>query len=334
MPGTNEIASDWAWVEVTRGSLVESRHAISYCVWQNGEVVRGAGDFESPVIYRSAAKPLQAIQVVESGAPDRYGFSDAELAMVVGSHDGSPSHAAGARSMLGKVGVSPDVLRCGGHRSITRSVYEDYVRQGFEWGRLEDNCSGKHSGMIAAAAAKGEDVASYAEIDHPCQQRNLANVALFTGVPVADIAIGVDGCAVPCFGVPLPTMARAIARFTSADDAPAEKAEAVARIRDVVRKYPEMVAGPRRFDTVVMKASDGALLSKEGAEGVVTIGIGDENAGIAIKVHDGAARALNAFASALLVDLGLVPHAAVAPWYPKTVDSREGDPVGRIQVPW
>jgi len=332
MPGTE--VSDCAWVEVTRGPVVESRHAVSYCVWKDGKIVRGAGDFESPVIYRSAAKPLQAIQVVESGAPGRYGFTDAELAMVVGSHDGSPSHAAAARSMLGKVGVSPDLLRCGGHPSITRSVYEDYLRQGYKWGRLEDNCSGKHSGMIASAAASGEDVAGYAALEHPCQQRNLANISMFTGVPVDAIAIGIDGCAVPCFGVPLPAMARGIARFTSDDEVPPAKAEAVARIREVVRRHPEMVAGPRRFDTVVMRASGGALLSKEGAEGVVTIGIGGENAGIAIKVHDGATRALNAFASALLLDLGLVPAAAVEAWYPKTIDTREGDPVGRIEVRW
>jgi L-asparaginase II len=334
VPEANASSTDCAWVDVTRGPVVESRHAISYCVWQNGEILRGAGDLEASVIYRSAAKPLQAIQVVESGAPDRFGFTDAELAMVVGSHDGSPSHAAAARSMLGKVGVSPDLLRCGGHASITRSVYEDYLRQGYEWGRLEDNCSGKHSGMIASAAASGEDVGGYAAIGHPCQQRNLANISLFTGVPVDEIAIGVDGCAVPCFGVPLPAMARAIASFTSPDDTPPQKAEAVARIRDVVRKHPEMVAGPRRFDTVVMTATGGALLSKEGAEGVVTIGIGGENAGIAIKVHDGATRALNAFAAALLLDLGLVPAAAVERWYPRTIDTREGNPVGRIEVQW
>jgi len=334
----SEIATDrnadWAWVELTRGGIVESRHAISYCVWHNGEVVRSAGDMDSPVMYRSAAKPLQAIQVVESGAPERYGFTDEELAMVVGSHDGAPHNAATARSMLGKIGASPDLLRCGGHRALDRSVYESYVREGYEWGRLEDNCSGKHSGMIGAAVARGEDPASYADADHPCQQRNLNHVALFTGVPAEEIVVGVDGCAVPSFAVPLPAMARAMARFTTPNGVPPEKANAVARIRDVVRKHPDMVAGPRRFDTVVMRASDGRLLSKEGAEGVVTIGVADDDTGIAIKVHDGAQRALNAFAAALLADLELVPAASVEHWYPKTVDTREGDPIGNMEVRW
>jgi L-asparaginase II len=313
---------------------VESRHAVSYCVWRKGEVVRGAGDLESPVIYRSAAKPLQAIQVFESGAPERFGFTDEEAAMIVGSHDGSPRHAAAARSMLGKVGVSPDLLRCGGHRALDTEVYESYVREGYRWGRLEDNCSGKHSGMIAAAVAHGEDPARYAEPDQPGQVRNLENVALFAGVPITSVVPGTDGCAVPCFAVPLPAMACAIARFTSPDAVPTDKAEAVARIRRVVRAHPEMVAGPRRFDSIVMRATDGRLLSKEGAEGVVTIGVADEDTGIAIKVHDGAHRALSAFASALLVDLGLVEPAVAKRWYPATIDTREGDPVGRIEVQW
>jgi len=319
-------------IQLTRGPLVESRHRVSYCVWRAGEVVRSSGDVASPVFYRSAAKPLQAIAVVESGAPDRFGFTDAELAMVVGSHDGSPMHAAAARSMLSKIGVSPDLLRCGGHRALDRSVYEQYVREGYRWGRIEDNCSGKHSGMIGAAVAMGEEPATYAERDHPVQLANLANVALFTGEQ--EIPIGTDGCAVPSFAVPLPAMAKAIGRFTTPDLCPSAKQEAVARLRDVVARHPEMVAGPTRFDTIVMRATKGALLSKEGAEGVVTIGVANESTGIAIKIEDGAQRALNAFAAALLADLGLAPRDATALWFPQAILSREGAPVGEFEVAW
>lgn len=321
-----------AEVRITRGSQVESRHEVSYCVWRDGAVVRAAGDVETPHYYRSAAKPLQALTVVQSGAADRFRFSDEELAMVVGSHDGSPQHAATARSMLAKIGVSPDLLRCGGHRPLDREVYESYVRAGYAWGRTEDNCSGKHSGMIGAAMALDADPSRYAEPDHVVQQRNLAQVALFTDVPAAEIGIGVDGCAVPSFSVPLAAMAKAIARYTTPELVPEESQEAAARIRDVVAKHPEMVAGPRRFDTVIMRATNGKLLSKEGAEGVVTIGVADERTGIAIKIHDGGQRALNAFAAALLSELDLVPAAATARWYPRDILSREGDPVGRLEV--
>jgi len=305
---------------------------VSYCVWREGAVVRASGDIAEPVFYRSAAKPLQAVAVVESGAPDRFGFTEAELAMVVGSHDGSPTHAATAKSMLGKIGVSPDLLRCGGHRALDRGVYEQYVRDGYRWGRLEDNCSGKHSGMIGAAVAMGEDPKTYADRNHPVQRANLENVRLFTGWD--DVAVGVDGCAVPCFAVPLEAMAKGIARFTTPELCPDGKQQAVARILDAVAAHPEMVAGPRRFDTIVMRATGGRLLSKEGAEGVVTIGVKDERTGIAIKIEDGGQRALNAFTAALLDDLGIAPKDATARWYPHDVLTREGDPVGKFEVAW
>lgn len=317
-------------VRLSRGPLVESRHQVSYCVWRAGAVARSGGDIAAPVYYRSAAKPLQAIAVVESGAPDRFSFTGEELALVVGSHDGSPKHAATAKSMLGKIGVSPELLRCGGHRALDRSVYEAYVREGYAWGRLEDNCSGKHSGMIGAAVAMGEDPASYADPGHPVQQANLANVSLFTGCD--DVPVGIDGCAVPCFGVPLEGMARAIARFTTPELCPDGKQGAVSRLLEVVAKHPDMVAGPRRFDTLVMRATGGSLLSKEGAEGVVTIGVRNERTGIAIKIEDGGHRALSAFAAALLADLGLAPRDVTSRYYPRDVLSREGDPVGRFEV--
>lgn len=317
---------------LVRDPLVESVHEISYCVWQNGEVVRSSGDITKPVFYRSAAKPFQALIVVESGAPDRFGFTEEELAMVVGSHDGSPAHAANARSMLGKIGVSADLLRCAGNRPLSHEVYETYVRDGYAWGRIEDNCSGKHSGMIGAAIALGEDPAGYAEVDHAIQRANLGHVAQFTGY--AEPVVGIDGCGVPSFAVPLELMAAAIARFTTPEICPADKQESAARIRSAVARFPEMVAGPKRFDTVLMRATDGKLFSKEGAEGVVTIGVSDERTGIAIKVVDGTQRALNAFASALIADMGLAPAATTSRWYPRDVLTREGVPVGRFEVEW
>ncbi len=248
-------------VRLTRGSQVESVHYGSYCVVEDGKVVRSKGDMELPVFYRSAAKPIQALAVVESGAPERFGFTDQELAMVVGSHSGTRFHATTAATMLEKIGEGPSILRCGGHRPLARSVYEGYIREGICWGRLEDNCSGKHSGMNGAAKAWGEDTRSYAELSHRVQQSNLANVALFTGVDAGRIGIGIDGCAVPSFAVPLPAMALAAARFTTPTDVPDDKAAAALRVLKVVAKHPEMVAGDTRFDTKVIRAGQGRLLS-------------------------------------------------------------------------
>ena len=307
---------------------MESAHRGAYCVVVNGRVDRSRGDIDVPIYYRSAAKPLQAIAVLESGAPERFGFTDQELALVIGSHSGSPMHAGTALSMLGKIGVDPEILRCGGHRPLDRFVYEEYIRRGYAWDRLEDNCSGKHSGMIGAAKAWGEDPARYAEMSARIQLENLDNVALFTGVPAGEIGVGVDGCAVPSFAVGIKAMAVAMQRFAT----PIEKVDTVRRITDLMTRHPEMVAGENRFDTVVMQLGEGRLVSKEGAEGVQVIGVVGEDIGIAVKIADGGQRAQQAVAAALLSEYGLLPPHKLARFGQRAVLSRAGDPVGDLEV--
>jgi len=320
-------------VTLTRGERVESAHHGAYCVVVDGKVDRCRGDIEAPVYFRSAAKPIQAVAVIESGAPDRFGFSEEELAMVVGSHSGSPGHVATARSMLQKIGVDESILRCGGHRPLDRQVYEEYVRARYLWGRIEDNCSGKHSGMIGAAKGWGGDPARYAEPGERIQRENLANVSLFTGVAERDIGSGTDGCSVPSFAVGVRAMALSMARFTSPDSSvPDPKAAAARRVVEVVARHPEMIAGPNRFDTVVNQLSGGAMLSKEGAEGVQVIGAVGRGVGIAIKIEDGRQRAQQAVAAALLKEYGLLDHPSLSAFGAQPVLSRDCEPVGRLEV--
>jgi L-asparaginase II len=309
-------------VAVTRSGLEESHHMGSYCVFADGRVARARGDLFIPVYLRSAAKPFQAIAVVESGALERFGITEPELALISASHSSSPRHAELALSILRKAGAGPELLRCGGHRPIDGKVAEDYVRRGIKPGRLEDNCSGKHAGMIAAAKALGADPAAYADAAHPVQRRNLENLALFAE---AEIRVGVDGCAVPSFALGLEAAARAIARYTTPDGHPKEAA--ARRVAKAMLAHPELVAGDGRFDTEVMRAAKGRLLVKSGAEGVLLVGVMGARTGIAVKIDDGADRALHAVVAALLRDLGLVDYAQ-----PREVRTREGTPVGEIRV--
>lgn len=308
-------------VTLTRSGLDESHHLGGYCVFKDGHVARGRGDLAVPVYLRSAAKPFQAITVVESGALERFQIAEEELALIAASHSSSPRHAQTAASILAKAGESPSLLRCGGHRPIDSKVAEDYIRRGIRPGRLEDNCSGKHAGMIAAAKALGEEPATYAEPTHVVQQRNLENLALFADAP---IRVGVDGCAVPSFALGLEAAARAIARFTTPEG---PKAAAARRIAKAMLAYPEMVGGEGRFDTEVMRAAKGRLLVKSGAEGVILIGVLGARTGIAIKIDDGADRALHALAAALLKDLSLPTIDQ-----PHEIRTREGTPVGETRV--
>jgi len=322
-------------VVVTRGPYIESAHHGAYCVVRGGKVTRQKGDIESRTFFRSAAKPFQVLTVLESGAADRFAFTEKELALVVGSHNGSPEHAAVALGILERIGAKVGWLRCGGHRSISREVYEVYVREGYQPGRLEDNCSGKHSGMIAAAIAMGEDPESYAEEDHPVQRRNREQVARFAGVAPEDLGIGTDGCGVPSFYLSIEAMARAISRwgtpdlFAELDDATRAN---IARMQAAIAAHPDMVAGSDRFDTKLMRASGGKLLVKMGAEGVLIVTSFGGDVGIALKIEDGATRALYPCMAALLVDEGLLAAEDVAEFHPRAVNTRLGTPCGAIEV--
>jgi L-asparaginase II len=186
--------------------------------------------------------------------------------------------------------------------------------------------------MIAAAKALGADPAAYAEPSHGIQRRNLANLALVAGIPEPAIRVGVDGCAVPSFAVPLRAAARALARYTTPDDLPPAKAAAAGRVTAAMLAHPELVAGDGRFDTEVMRAARGRVLAKSGAEGVMVVGVPGARTGIAVKIADGAERALHALVAELLVEMGLVAAGDVERHRARDVRTREGVPVGEVQV--
>src|ERR1700756_351305 len=104
-------------VEVLRGSRVESTHRGAVAVVDaDGAAVLSSGDLAQPVLPRSAVKALQALPLVESGAADRYGLGDEELAIACGSHGGEPAHVVVVERMLARAGLDAAALECGAHR--------------------------------------------------------------------------------------------------------------------------------------------------------------------------------------------------------------------------
>src|SRR5262249_59053555 len=162
------------------------------------------------VFYRSASKPIQALELVRCGAADAFGLSSEEVAIAAGSHSAEPRHLAAVRSLLSKSGVPEDALRCGGHRSVDADVAFAQRRDGVPVTSILSNCSGKHAGMLAAAKHRGEPLEGYLSPDHPVQRAILSHAALLSGVPAGEIVIGVDGCGAPAFALPLLALPRPI----------------------------------------------------------------------------------------------------------------------------
>ena len=231
--------------EVTRGGIVESRHTGAFAVVDGaGKLIRSAGDFATPIFPRSAIKAFQCVPVIESGAADRFGFTDEELALACSSHNGEPDHVRVARSMC-KSGRNEAHFECGAHWPMNMEALHDVVRHGSGPMQVHNNCSGKHAGMLALSRQLGADPKDYVKIEHPVQQAVAKAIAEYCDVDVEALTWGVDGCSVPTWAYPLSNMALGFAKLTETATGK--------RIIAAVRKYPFMVAGTGRFDTRLME---------------------------------------------------------------------------------
>ncbi len=279
-------------MHVLRGATVESRHRASLAVVdRHGRVIASAGDCAMPVFPRSAIKPLQSLPVVESGAADRFAFTDAQLALSCASHGGEPAHTAAAADMLARAGLAPRDLECGAHLPYHVPTQHALIRAGEAPTALHNNCSGKHAGMLATAAHLGEKTRGYIQPDHPVQQRIVRVFEDMCGLDLATAPRGIDGCSLPQIAIPLTALALGIARFGDPADLPPARAAACRRLAAALIAHPLMIAGTGRFCTAVMEIAAGKAIVKTGAEGMYMAAIPAKGLGIAIKVEDGAARA-------------------------------------------
>ncbi len=201
-------------VGFTRGSIVESVHYGSIAVVDaEGRPVAGVGDVERLTTLRSAAKPFQAMAVVESGAAERFNASEAELAIIGGSHSGEPRHVETVRQMLERAGLGPEHLQCGTQPPFHEPTRLTLAAAGLEPSPLHHNCSGKHCGMLWACVHRGWDVGTYFRPDQPLQRAILGLMADMADCSTDSITVAIDGCGVPAFGMPLSAMATAFSRL-------------------------------------------------------------------------------------------------------------------------
>jgi L-asparaginase II len=295
-------------VEVTRGALVESRHVgAAVVVDAKGRVVFGAGDHAEAVFPRSAVKALLALPLVETGAADRLGLSDEELALTCSSHSGQPEHTNTAGSMLHKAGRDASCLECGAHWPKYEPSAHRLVREGVQPSALHNNCSGKHAGFICLACDQGIDPKDYVQPDHAAMRQVTAALAETTSTRLDAGNRAIDGCSIPTFAIPLQALALAFARFGCGVGLSADRAAAALRLRRAVAAHPFMVAGTDRFDTRLMGALGTRVFSKTGAEGVFCAALPELGLGLAVKCRDGAGRAAEV-ATAALIDRFLKPQ--------------------------
>jgi len=292
-------------VEVTRGSRVESAHrGAGAVVDATGKLVFAFGDIERPVFPRSAVKAFQALPLVESGAADRLGLTDAEIALCCASHSGEPEHVAAAAALLAKAGRDESALECGAHWPLGEEAARALARSGASPSALHNNCSGKHAGFVCLACARGVDPKGYVEPDHPVQREVKAALEAMTGVTLGEESRGIDGCSIPTYAIPLSALALGFARLGTGEGLAPERRRAAQRIRAAVAANPTMVAGAGRFDTEAMTIAGARAFTKTGAEGVFCAALPAVGLGVAVKADDGAKRAAETMIASLIDRFG------------------------------
>jgi len=281
--------------ELTRGNIVESTHFGAVAVVDStGHLLAWYGDPKLVTFLRSSAKPFQALPFIEYGGDQTFHLTSKEIAIICASHAGTDEHVEVIKGIQAKVGVSESDLLCGTHQLSHLPTVEAMRRRGERLTPNRNNCSGKHTGMLAHARMRGLPIADYVNPEHPIQRSILETFSEMCGMESERVGIGTDGCSAPNFAVPLSNAALGFSRLCDPRSLSQERAAACRRITSAMMANPVMVSGAGRFDTRVMEVCSKRILVKSGAEGFLAMGImpgamGAESPGIGIvfKVSDG-----------------------------------------------
>jgi len=281
--------------EVTRGSIVESVHYGSIVVVDaNGKLIASHGDPDTVAFLRSSAKPFQVLPFVERGGIEKYGLTPRELSLACASHEGSDMHVQAIEELQKKIGIGENQMQCGVHMPSDINAFKAIVQKNIQPTPNRNNCSGKHTAMLAHAKMRGLSMDDYLDINHPIQQDILASFSDLCLLPVSRIELGTDGCSAPNFAVPLYNAALAFARLCDPRELSKERAAACRKITSAMMSHPEMISGYGEFDCEFMKVGEGKVVCKRGAEGYQIVGLmpgvltpDSPGIGIAFKVSDG-----------------------------------------------
>jgi L-asparaginase II len=322
-------------VRAYRGDTIESiHHGAAAVVDLRGRLLRRAGDPDFVTFLRSSAKPFQALVVVQSGAAEAFGFTQREIAIIAGSHNGEPKHVRLVQRILRKIGLNKSHLQCGWH------VPHYYTARGItpprkRFSSLQHNCSAKHAGMLAVCVNRGWNVSTYLSPRHPVQKLIAKTIAEVCEYPLRKMGTGVEGCGVPTFALPLRNMAVGFSKLRSFLSEERSVSQSLQVVADSMWKFPEMVSGKGRLDYDLAVASNRNILAKAGAEALHCAVVIDKGYGVAVKILDGSRRAIGPAALEVYRQMGVLGRTELRrlrQWDRPPVSDHKGKLVGRLEA--
>ncbi|MFQ5528232.1 MAG: asparaginase [Thermoanaerobaculia bacterium] len=319
-----------------RGSWTENVHfGLAAVSTPDGRLIARLGDPSRSVFLRSAAKPVQILPLLEAGGREAFDLSPAEIALMCSSHAGSDDHVTVVRELLNRTALSEQALACGVHPPLGRAAADALRDRREEPGTPHNNCSANHVGQLLACRALDWPLDGYQDLEHPLQQRVLRQIAEFAGLDVSDIQIGIDGCGLPSFRVPLAAASRLYALLADPSGTSAAGSNGDIGIAlDAMAAHPEMVAGPGRFTTELIRATGGRIIGKEGAEGFYGAVVrGPVALGVAVKISDGADSCRDAVVVEVLRQAGCLSQLefeVLAPFQRVELRNHSGTRIGEL----
>lgn len=323
-------------VHIIRGSSIESVHYGKIAVVNiDGDDHYPSRKADFTAYARSTAKLLQAITVMEMGAVDQFQLSDQEIVLLCASHNGETDHIKKVQSILTKLGLKSAALQCGTHEPFHKETSNQLLSAHQPFTNLHNNCSGKHAGMLALCLKLGVSIDSYLSTEHPVQQAMKQTVKEMCELETMnEMYLGTDGCGVPVFGMSIRQLALAYAHLGAPVKLSPKRAEACKRILNCIIKHPFYLAGTDRFDTQLVKITQGRIVGKMGAEGIFALTVPEKSLGMVIKIEDGSQRAVYPAVVEALQQLRLVTPSELkqlAPFHVPILYNWNGLPVGRIE---
>lgn len=320
-------------VNIFREKNIESKHLVSAVVMtSNGQLMQTFGDIAQKIYPRSSIKCIQAIPIIISGAAEKFNVSDIELALASASHSGEKKHTDAVQNWLNRIGLSSNDLECGSHAPANQTAFINLIKSQHHFSALENNCSGKHTGMLAASLAMNVATKGYVKNEHPVQQLIQKIIEEFTSEKISLNDTAIDGCTLPTYFLRLQNLALAMARFADPKIFSSQYQLACERITNAIMQNPFYIAGTDRYCTQMTTLMSQQGFVKTGAEGVMFAVLPKLKMGVAVKCHDGHSRAAEVAMTHVLVGLKVINETEAQEFIEPQIKNWNGLTTGHISV--
>ncbi len=199
-----------------------------------------------------------------------------QKAISLASHNGDTEHVAAAQSILteGEWGLMQTPL------DVPLVQFGRQVRRARRWFHC---CSGEHAAILRGLRLRGVNRAGYTLPQHPFFAAYLEVLKRYLGEDWEALRVARDGCGLPTVSNTVDELARlyaALARTRHED-----------WIWDAMVRHPDLIGGFNRLDSTILKAGDGTVIAKEGADGLLGLAVVHpdypDGLGIVIKIAHG-----------------------------------------------